>query len=163
MTNSITTDTFKLTPAVYFKIAVGAILPRLIFMSILALLITLIVSLVIDIIFVLITLIIIFIIIPIIISHIYFSKLLTSEAQYALMPKHVNINPGTSITETFENIDETHTPPQPRQWQWNKIKSHKISNKHIVINFFNNDYTLIIPLKSINRNIDISWIANPIE
>lgn len=163
MTNSIITDTFKLTPAVYFKIAVGAILPRLIIISVLAILITLIVSLIIDIRFVLVTLIIIFIIIPIIISHIYFSKLLTSEAQYALMPKHIIMNEGATISEIFESIDETYTPPQARCWQWDSIKSSKIYNKHIVINFFNNDYTLIIPLKAINRNIDISWINKPTE
>lgn len=163
MTKQIITETYKLTPAVYFKVAVGAILPKISLISLLLILTSLIIGLIFDIRLIFITLIIAFIAIPMIVSHIYFSKLLTTDAQYALMPKHIVINTNRNITEVFENADEKSNPPKPRTWQWEAIKSRKIANKHIIIKFFNNNYTLIIPLKAINNNIDINQIAEPTE
>lgn len=163
MTKPIITDTFKLSPTVYFKIAAGAILPKLMLISSSTLLITLIISLLVDIRFVLVTLIILFLLIPMIVSHIYFSKLLTREAQYALTTKHVIINLEKEIIETFESANDENTPLSPRHWQWKNIKSRKISGKNLVIRFHDKDYTLIIPLNAINRDIDINRIAEPIE
>ena len=162
MTNTIITDSFKLTPAVYFKIAVGAILPRLLVFGSVLMLTTLIVGLIIDLRIVLVALTFPFIIFPLIISHIYFSKLLTTEAQFALRPKHIVINIGQEITEIFDSNENETNPLKNRAWKWDTIQSRKVTGKFIVIRFYKNDYTLIIPLNSITDNNHIHLIVEDI-
>lgn len=160
---TIVTNTFKLTPAAYFRIAAGAMLPKLITIGSLIIIAALILAGITDIRFLLVALIIIFIIIPMVVGHIYFSRLLTTEAQYALMPKRVVVVPDESITEIFESADLENRPPQTRLFRWDAISSRRISGKNLVIVFGKSDYTLIIPLSSFDSKTPIENLTDTDE
>lgn len=163
MTKPIISESYKLTPATYFKIAAGAIFPKLLCIGIVFMLTSLTIGLIFDIRYILIALIIAFIVMPMIISHIYFSKLLTTDAQFALKTKHIIINPEEDISEIFDYTEDDTALISPRKWQWSSIKSKKIIGKNLVISFHKSEYALIIPLKSINYNHNINSIIDTIE
>lgn len=160
---TIVTDTFKLTPAAYFRIAAGAVFPKLTSLCLVIIVVAITAGAIFDIRFFLVALIVIFIVIPMVVGHIYFSKLLTAEAQYTLMPKRVVIVPDESISEVFESADPENIPPRTRLFRWDTISSRKISGKNLVIVFGKNDYTLIIPLSSIGDNVPIDELTDPDE
>lgn len=153
----ITTETYRLTPAVYFHITAGAMLPAVAAVAAVAVVATLIAALIFDLRLMFVALILIFLIIPFVIGHIYFSRLLTTDARYALTPKHVTIIPGESVTETFHSADEENTPPEPRQWPWDEIQIISASDKYVTIRFRSQPYALIIPLAAVtDRNALLS-------
>lgn len=146
----IITETYRLTPATYFKTTAGVMLPGV--LAACALLVTgaAIAAILFDLRIILVALIILFLIVPFVISHIYFSKLLTAEAQQALTPKHVEISPGESVKEFFESSDKENIPLQPICHDWKDISEAKINNKNIILTFSNkNSTTLIIPISAI--------------
>lgn len=157
---TIVTDTFKVTPAAYFKIAAGAVFPKLIVFCALIIIAAIAAGAVFDIRFLLVALIIIFIVVPMIVGHIYFSRLLTAQAQYALMPKRVVIIPDESITEVFESADPENVPPHTRLFRWDSISSRKISGKNLAIVFGNSDYTLIVPLNSFGNDVPLENLTD---
>ncbi len=149
----IATETYRLTPAVYFRITAGALLPAVAGAAAAAVIAMLIAALIFDLRLALVALILLFLIVPFVIGHIYFSRLLTTDARYALTPKHITIIPGESVTETFHSADEENTPPEPRQWPWSEIQRISATSKYVTIRFLSQPYTLIIPLSSVdNRN-----------
>jgi len=146
----ITTETYRLTPATYFKTAAGVMLPSVLATCTLLVLGAAVAAILFDLRIILVALIILFLIVPFIISHIYYSKLLTVEAQQALTPKHVEIRPGKSVKEIFESSDEANTPLQPICYDWEQISEVNINNKNIILTFSNkNSSTLIIPISAI--------------
>jgi len=153
----ITTETYRLTPAVYFRVTAGAMLPAVAGTAAVAVVATLIAALIFDLRLMFVALFLIFLIIPFVIGHIYFSRLLTTDARYALTPKHVTIIPGESVTETFHSADEENTPPEPRQWPWGKIENISATSRYITIRFRSQPYALIIPLAAVtDRNALLS-------
>lgn len=153
----ITTETYRLTPAVYFHITAGAMIPAVAAVAAVAVVATLIAALIFDLRLMFVALILIFLIIPFVIGHIYFSRLLTTDARYALTPKHVTIIPGESVTETFHSADEENTPPEPRQWPWDEIENISATSRYITIRFRSQPYALIIPLAAVtDRNALLS-------
>ncbi len=145
----ITTETYRLTPAVYFRITAGAMLPAVLGSAAIAVIAAFTVALFFDLRLIFVALILLFLIIPMFVGHIYYSRLLTTDAMYALTPKHVTIIPDHTITETFESADKANTPPQPRQWAWSEIHSIGTTGKHLTIRFNSQPYMLILPLSAV--------------
>lgn len=160
---TIVTDIFKLTPAAYFRIAAGAVLPKLVVLWTSIIIAAIAAGVFFDIRILLVALIIIFIVVPMIVGHIYFSRLLTADARYALMPKRVVIVPDESITEVFESADPENIPPQTRLFRWNIISSRRISGKNLIVGFNDSDYILIIPLSSFGSDVPTEELADTDE
>lgn len=138
-----------MSPASYFRTIGGSTIAKTIGLLAAAVLIAAAIGVVYDLRILLVALIIAFIIIPFVIGHIYFSKLLTTDAQAALSPKHVDIIPGAMIREVFESADEENQPRAPRDWGWDEITDRRLTGKNITISFRNTTYKLIIPTSAI--------------
>lgn len=148
--NPIITETYRLTPATYFKTAAGVMLPSVLAACALLVLGATVAAVLFDMRIILVALILLFLIVPFIVNHIYFSKLLTVEAQQALTPKYVEINPGLSVKEIFESADEENTPPQPICHNWEQISGARINSKNIILTFSDKkSSTLIIPISAV--------------
>lgn len=151
--NHIITETYRLTPTAHLKVAAGAMLPTFGWISSILLSAAIIAS-IFDIRFVFMALIIFFILIPMMMSYIYFSKLLTVEAQRSLSPKHILIIPGQSITEIPESADESSDPLPSQKRLWTEIADCRKSGNIIVIDFTDRQQ-LLIPLKVLPGNIPL--------
>ncbi|MDE7410965.1 MAG: hypothetical protein K2M94_02900 [Paramuribaculum sp.] len=89
---------------------------------------------------------IIFLVIPFIIFHIYYSKLLTPEAQYMISPKSCSIIPDEYIIITFHSADNEHTPLNHQSIPWAQIKRISSTRKLLLIHVLGSSIPLIIPL-----------------
>lgn len=156
----ITTKTYRLTPVVYFRIAAGARLPTIIGIIAAISFIALVLGTLLDLRFIFIALILIFLITPVAVGHIYYSKLLTVEARYALALKRLEIYPEHHITEIFESADDANTPPAPRQWQWAEIARKRTDGKNLIVTFTDTDATLIIPFSSVENSNDLIKLSD---
>lgn len=146
---AITTETYRMSPAGYFKAVGSPTITKTIGLLAILILIATMIGVIYDLRIVLLALIVAFIIIPFVIGHIYFSKLLTTDAQAALSPKHVEIVPEKSITEIFESADEENPPRESITRDWKEIKSRRLIGKNIVVSFRDTTYKLIIPTSAI--------------
>lgn len=182
----ITTEQYRLTPATYFRIAAGARLPTLLATALLVALTSTMAAILFDLRILLVALIALFLIFPFVVAHIYYSKLLTTDAQYALMPKKVEIIPGITISEIYSPTDvaddtdalqksdeapsaesgkypdpgqpETGSRPVPdRHFEWKELRSARTTSKELILTLTDDGYNLIIPLKTISE-IDIKKI-----
>lgn len=146
MKETIVSKTYRLTPAAYFKIAAGDILPKLL-VPFALLTLAAAIGAIFDMRWALVALILIFLVAPFIIGHIYFSRLLTPQAQRALSPKHVTIVGGTRITETPESADGENAPLPEKTYGWDEITDVDIRNRILTIRF--GQELLAIPLEAI--------------
>lgn len=143
----ITTDIYRLTPTAYFRMAAGAILPAMLSSALLAILLCATLAVLFDLRIIFVGLIIIFLIIPFAVGHIYYSRLLTVEAQRALSPKCVVINKDSFLKEVFVSSDEENTPPLPVTHQWNEISGVRLTSTYIIVTLSNKtEAHLAIPL-----------------
>lgn len=147
MQETIVSETYRLTPAAYFRIAAGDVLPKLL-MTLAILILAASIGAIFDLRCALVALILIFLVAPFTVGHIYFSRLLTPQAQRALSPKHVTIVAGTQITETPESADGENTPLPEKTYMWNEITDVGIRNRILTIRF--GQEMLAIPLEAIS-------------
>lgn len=146
MIDPVITDSFRLTPAVYFRIAAGAMLPILLGIATSGMLVCLVLSLIFDLRLLLVGLILLFLITPFAVGHIYFSKLLTPEAQMALTPKVIEIRPGISIIEIPISADQENRPLTPVEHRWGEITGMRQTNQYLVVQMTTSPKSpLIIP------------------
>lgn len=106
-------------------------------------------------------LIMLFLTVPFALFHIYFTRLLTTDAQKSLAPQCVTIIPGKEITVTYHSISEENTPPQPDINAWNDIRTIRIHGKQMVIAIRNRHHPLIIPIRSFPSTADPHALALP--
>lgn len=151
--NQVITETYRLTPTAYLKVAAGAMLPVFGWISA-ALLSAALIASVFDIRFVFVALIIIFILIPMMMSYIYFSKLLTIEARRSLSPKHIVVIPGKSITEIPESVEEASVPLPAETHLWRDIADCRKAGRMIVVEFTDHQQ-LLIPINVLPDNIPL--------
>lgn len=100
----ITTDKFRINSNQYFR-AEAFHLARKLFWGVLVLLLFVIVASIYNIVFIYVGLILIFIILPPLIAFVYYTKLLTADAQRNLAEKRIVIIPGDNITVKFDNSE----------------------------------------------------------
>lgn len=142
---------FKLTPAIYFRIAAGAQLPTLAATAVILLLVSAAAAVIVDIRMIFIGLILVMLVIPFVVVNIYFKKLLTTEARYALARKQVVVQSDGSLLETFlsesEADDENDACPSipPRIHSRDAIKGVRRSGGYVVFTV-DPDYLLIVPI-----------------
>lgn len=143
----LTTDTFRISPAVYLRVTAGAMLPSLTVAIILIALLATLAGIIIDLRILLVGLILLFLILPFVIGHIYYSRLLTPQARYAVAPKHLIFHPDGSIDEIPDSADPENTPAiAPRHFPADTIKNRKVIGKYAIVEFFNTPgYQLIFP------------------
>lgn len=151
---TIITKTYRLTPATYFRIAAGAKLPTLLATAILIAIASTAAAIVIDLRIILVALIILMLVLPFVIAHIFYSKLLTKDAGYALMPKKVVIIPGKSVCEIYspqteEESQEKNRTITDRLFGWEGLRSVRKTANNLILTFTNSEYNLVIPLESL--------------
>lgn len=146
---------FKLTPAIYFRIAAGAQLPTLAAMAVLLLLVATVAAVLVDLRIIFIGLIIVLLVIPFVVVNIYFKKLLTPQARFALARKQVVARSDGSLVETFlpesdkpeEDMpdNEVDMPISPRIHSGESIVGVRRSGDFVVFSI-SPDYLLIVPV-----------------
>lgn len=152
MSTEIRTDIFRVAPAIYLRVVAGTSLPSLLASVALCAFLALVAGVMFDLRIILIALILIFLILPFFVFHIYYSRLLTIEAQSAVSLKIVSIVPGVEISEIFVSADESNIPPAPLVHLWDDIDSARISGGRLLIYFRAAKVPLIIPLDSMPEN-----------
>lgn len=152
MANTIVTESYKLSPAVYLHATLHSMLPKLAAILCLPTAICFISALW-EPRMMLVAMIFIFIIAPMVLAHIYFSKMLTKEACEALSTKHVEITPAKQIRIIYEGTGESPVP-SPVTIAWDDIISCSLSQRHITIYHSNRQQPLIIPLDSLPPHFD---------
>ena len=100
--SAITTEKFRINSKQYFR-AEAFHLARKLFWIVLVLLLSIIVASIYNIVFIYIGLILIFVILPPLIAFVYYTKLLTVDAQRNLAEKWIIITPGDNVTVKFNN------------------------------------------------------------
>ncbi len=99
-----------------------------------------------DIRYILVALMIIFIVIPGLLSLAYFYVALTPTAALCVLPQHLVVLPGRSITVIYEPAiknGEIICPKTPKEIAWNEIKQWEHTGNHTLA--ITEKYTLIIP------------------
>ena len=147
-TRTIESEIFRISPTTYLQATAGSIMPRLWLFAGLPLLACLIAA-VWEPKMLFVALILLFLIIPMAVFHIYFMRLLTPEARFAVTPKHVTISPDAAITVTFHTADEENTPQGCETIAAGSIKSWRITRKHIIAAVSGRKTPLIIPLEAL--------------
>lgn len=143
----LATETFRISPAVYLKVTAGALMPSLIAAVILIVFLSILAGITIDLRMLLVGLILIFLILPFAIGHIYYSRLLTPQARYAITPKHLIFHPDGSIDEIPDSADPENSPALPiRHFPAESIMKRSVRGKYAVVEFSNMPgYQLIFP------------------
>lgn len=156
----VTTDCFRITPTVYLRYIARSVIFRLLLIIIIPLTGCLIAALW-DIRWAFVALIILFLIAPGLITYIYFSRLLTREAQKALSPKYVTFRIDTcenterwNMTITYVSADEENTPPRPISIDCDSIDKISVTGRQLVLETSRLGYPLIIPTHALGKNSD---------
>jgi len=153
MIKMITTQSFRLTPAAYLRVtAAGLISTTAIYST--TLLAICAIAAIFDIRWLILALIIAFLIIPIGIFHIYYSRLLTTEAQRSLSVKHIEIIPNQTLHIIHEAASENHQPLPSETIAWNLISGSEIRGKHLTLYISGWKHPLIIPLSTLPYGFD---------
>ncbi|MCM1292722.1 MAG: hypothetical protein NC111_02115 [Bacteroides sp.] len=151
----IKTLPYKLTPAAYFKVAAGSIIPTFAALSILIVLVAGALAVIFDLRILLVALILLFLVIPFIVANIYFSRLLSPSAQKAIHLKSVEIVPFTSISETLiSDNGPDNVTCRTIHYPWSTVKSIRQTSKQIIITLTPDNYTLIVPLDTVDPVYD---------
>ena len=150
---TIESTIFRISPTTYLQATAGSLMPRLWLFAGLPLLACLIAAIW-EPRMLLIALILLFLIIPMAVFHIYFSRLLTEEARFAVTPKHVTVSPDGTITVTFHGADEENTPEGSETIPATDITTWRITRKHIIAPVIGRKNPLIVPLEALPSDID---------
>lgn len=150
---SVRTAVFRLSPAEYLTVSYRRLLPRLISIMALPIIICGIAALT-DIRWALVGLIILFLVYPMAMAYIYFSKLLTVEAQQALCPKRVTVSANRNLHIVYEPPAEEIAPPPAKEVSATDITSARQVGRHIVFTIPSLGYPLLIPLSALPRRYD---------
>lgn len=156
--DTVTTSCFRVGPGAYLRYSARSVVPRLMLAVCIPFLACLIASAW-DMRWAFVALIILFLVAPMAVGYIYFSRLLTSEAQKALSPKQVTLpnpaketpGPDETVTVTYVSADEENTPPPPVSFRWGDIKKITDARKYLILESGQLGYPLIIPVSSMNN------------
>ncbi len=154
---TVTTSSFRVGPGAYLRYSARSVVPRLLFAVCIPFIACLIASAW-DLRWAFVALIILFLVAPMAVGYIYFSQLLTPEAQKALSPKQVTLPapdsglpaPDSTVTVTYLSSDEENTPPPPVTFYWSDINKLIEARKYLIIESDSLGYPLIIPVSSLN-------------
>lgn len=106
-----------------------------------------------DVRFLFVALMLLFVIIPPIIAMVYFTRLLTPQAQYQLALKRVLITPGSDITvEYLKPADDDSEPELTGRHtiQWDAITDIDVTAAHVVFRYDGGKNLLAVPAESID-------------
>lgn len=152
------TGKFKVSPNDYFRAELYESARKLFFIFLILIVLSIILSIY-NIAFVFVGLIIIFLVVPSYIALIYFSKLLTIEAQQNLAVKHLIIEENKFIKVVYDDDKISN-----HSIEWGIIHSVKKRNGHIEIRADNKKLLLLVPQNIIEPNLifpdfckDMSW------
>lgn len=152
MVNTFVTESYKLTPTIYLRVALHKLLPTLAVIICIPVIACLIGSYW-DSRMLFVALIFIFLVAPMVLAHIYFSRMLTTEAQRSLSAKHVEVSPGQYIKVIYEGTGESPVP-SPITIDWDEIESCRMFNREIAIYTLKHSQPLIIPMSTLPTHID---------
>lgn len=105
--------------------------------------------------FAFVALILVFLVFPMVIAYVYFSKLLTPEAQKAIWPKHLEFNEDTrELKVVFESADEENQPPLPVTFTAPDIELATVTPRSLILQPVKGTFPLIIPLDTMPPGTD---------
>lgn len=158
-TGTVTTGCFRVGHTAYLRYTARSVVPRLLVFLLLPILACFIASLW-DMRWAFVGIIILFLIAPMVMAYIYFSKLLTPEAQKALSPKQVKLPAATQVpdserylTVTYLSANEENTPPPPVTFGWDKVRQITETRRFLILEVDGLGYPLIIPLEALPLQI----------
>lgn len=152
MANTFVTESYKLTPATYLRVALHKQSPMLAVIICIPVIACLIGSYW-DLRMLFVALIFIFLVAPMVLAHTYFNRMLTIEAQRSLSAKHVEVAPGKYIKVIYEGTGDSPVP-SPITIDWDEIESCRLFKREIAIYTLKYSQPLIIPLSTIPPHID---------
>lgn len=142
---SFTTETYRTSPTDYLIFSARPLLTKIATALVLPLLCCIVASIK-DLRFAFIALIIVFLIAPLVMAYIYYSRLLTIEAQRAIWQKHIIFDgESRSITVIFDSDDSECKPPKPIIIKPNDVKQVQIRSKQLIMELKDKELPLIIP------------------
>lgn len=151
---SIVTEPFRTTPTDYLRNTSRALMPKIAVALAVPLIACLVASLW-DLRFAFVALILVFLVFPMVIAYVYFSKLLTPQAQRAIWTKRIEFNGDTrKLTVVFESADEENLPPLPVTFSSADIEMATVTPRSLILRPVRDNFPLIIPLDAIPPGID---------
>ncbi|MCM1401861.1 MAG: hypothetical protein NC189_07580 [Bacteroides sp.] len=144
---SVTTEPFRATPGAYFRYSARRVIVRLGLITAVPVAAALLASLL-DMRWAFVALILVFLVAPMAVAYIYFTRVLTIEAQRALSPKCVTLQPGIDLTVTYVSADEENTPLPAQAIAWQDIDSIELNGCYLTVESRMLGYPLLIPTES---------------